>query len=308
MNAPQISVVMSVYNGERYLRSSVESILAQEGCEFEFIVIDDGSTDGSPAILTEYAARDARVRVITQENSGLTRALIRGCAEARGEFIARQDADDVSLPGRFAKQVEGLASMRAEIPFVSSWAQAIGPEGEVLSESCPASDSTAATKNLMDGSQGPCGHGTVMMRREAYRAVGGYRWQFYYGQDSDLWIRLAEHGGFAFIPEVLYQYRVTPESISLAFRPLQRQFGRIGRRCLQERQTGGDEASLLAEAAALRVVRGDERYAKKQSKAAGNFFIGSSLRSRRDPRAAKYLWRAIREEPWRLRYWLRLLK
>ena len=98
-----ISVVMSVCNGSDLLAKAVNSILSQEGVSLELIVVNDGSIDGSCAtILDEYARRDPRVRVIHQENTGLTRALIRGCAAARGQFIARQDSDDISLPGRLA--------------------------------------------------------------------------------------------------------------------------------------------------------------------------------------------------------------
>ena len=91
---------MSVYNGASNLAATMDSILSQEGVEFEFIVVNDGSTDATGEILDDYARRDNRVRVIHQENTGLTRALIRGCAAASGEFIARQDAGDVSLRGK----------------------------------------------------------------------------------------------------------------------------------------------------------------------------------------------------------------
>lgn len=306
MNSPLVSVVMSVYNGERYLPRAVESILNQERIEFEFLIIDDGSTDASPAILAEYAARDARVRVITQENQGLTRALIHGCSEARGEFIARQDADDVSATDRLAKQAEWLKQFDTQAVFVSCWAQAIGPEDEILCESRPPAESATATAGMLERLQGPCAHGSVMMRKDAYVAVGGYRWQFYYGQDSDLWIRLAEYGGLGFVPEVLYRYRMRPENISLGSRTLQSEYGRIGRECQRARQVGGDETPLLAEAATLRPARNGNPKAR-QAAAAGNYFIGSCLKARGDRRANKYLWRAIRNNPLMVRAWLRLL-
>ena len=92
---PSVSVIMSVYNGANHLVKSVESILVQEGVDFEFIIVNDGSTDESGEILEAFARRDNRIRVIEQENTGLTKALIRGCKEARGKYIARQDVDDV---------------------------------------------------------------------------------------------------------------------------------------------------------------------------------------------------------------------
>src|SRR6266496_3005617 len=109
-DSPDVSVVMSVYNGADHLRETIDSILAQEGVAFELIVVNDGSTDQSAKILEEYASRDKRVRVFQQENQGLTRSLIRGCSEARGKYIARQDAGDVSLTDRLVKQMNCLVA------------------------------------------------------------------------------------------------------------------------------------------------------------------------------------------------------
>src|SRR6056297_3621885 len=103
---PDVSVVMSVYNNADSLPAALESILSQEGVALEFIVIDDGSTDGSGTILDEAAARDPRLKVIHKQNEGLTKALIEGCAMASAPWIARQDADDLSLPGRLKAQLD----------------------------------------------------------------------------------------------------------------------------------------------------------------------------------------------------------
>jgi glycosyltransferase involved in cell wall biosynthesis len=105
IDSPDVSVVMSVYNDATYLCGAVESILIQEGVSFEFIIIDDGSTDGSGQILDEYAAKDSRIRVVRQQNRGLTRALIAGCAMARGKYIARQDSDD--FPRVVGRSIDG---------------------------------------------------------------------------------------------------------------------------------------------------------------------------------------------------------
>ena len=103
--APEVSVVMSAFNDAVTLPAALESILSQQGVELEFIVVDDGSTDGSAAILDEAARKDARLKVVHRPNAGLTRALIAGCALASAPWIARQDADDVSQPGRLADDV-----------------------------------------------------------------------------------------------------------------------------------------------------------------------------------------------------------
>src|ERR1700750_1417633 len=104
-NNPDISVVMSVYNGASQLGTTIDSVLNQEGASFEFVIVNDGSTDEVPQILETYARRDARVKVINQENQGITRGLIAGCAAAKGTYIARQDAGDISMPGRLAREL-----------------------------------------------------------------------------------------------------------------------------------------------------------------------------------------------------------
>ena len=101
---PTISVVMSVYNGADTLRDTVESVLSQEGVDFEFIIVNDGSSDASASILDDLAAADARIRLLHQANQGLTKALINGCALARGQYIARQDVGDYSLENRLLRQ------------------------------------------------------------------------------------------------------------------------------------------------------------------------------------------------------------
>src|SRR5262249_35406589 len=128
---PEVSVVMSVYNGASHLAATLDSIFSQKGLEFEFIVVNDGSSDKSGQILNDYAERDSRLRIIHQENSGLTRALIRGCDAARGEFIARQDVGDVSLPSRLKSQVD-LLRQHQDCVLVSCWTDMIGPQGEFL--------------------------------------------------------------------------------------------------------------------------------------------------------------------------------
>src|SRR5262245_39044227 len=124
---PEVSVVMSVYNGASHLAATLDSVLSQEGVELEFIVVNDGSTDKAGEILDDYARRDDRVRVIHQRNTGLTYALIRGCAAATGEFIARQDAGDVSLAGRLASQLD-VFKKNTKVVMTSCGSRFIGPE------------------------------------------------------------------------------------------------------------------------------------------------------------------------------------
>jgi glycosyltransferase involved in cell wall biosynthesis len=284
----------------------VESILAQADVQLELIVVDDGSTDGSGAMLDLLAKQDSRLRVIHQQNTGLTKALARGCAEARGEFIARQDADDVSLPGRLAQQAHMLRS-DATLSMVSCWAQAIGPGDERLWEIRRTSDPTEATDGLLNRRQGPPCHGTVMFRRSAYQAAGGYRWQFWFGQDSDLWLRLGDVGRLGYVPGSYYHFRIDENSISSRHRTVQNQFGELGHRCRACRLRGEPETALLGEAEWLRAVVINGRRGQGR-RGAGAYLIGRWLLRAGDPAAIRYLRRATTLEPWNVKAWLSLLQ
>jgi glycosyltransferase involved in cell wall biosynthesis len=217
MAQPQVSVVMSVCNGAATLRESVHSVLSQEGVDFEFIIVDDGSTDASAGMLDEFARADRRIRVIHQENRGLTRALIRGCAEASGKFIARQDCDDLSLPGKLNKELSAIEA-RPDAVLVSCGTRFVGPNGELLYEVSTAEGDATERLLTLDPQRlrGPAGHGSTLFRRDLFERVGGYREQFYFAQDLDLWTRLVEHGRYLVIPDVLYQVSVGLGSISSA--------------------------------------------------------------------------------------------
>lgn len=307
MGKVRVSVVTSVYNDARYLRQSLDSVLSQEGVDFELIIVNDGATDESPSILAEYAGRDARVRLIEQENAGLTSALIRACSQARGEFIARHDADDLSLPGRLSALADLLESERRAV-FVSSWGQNIGPEGEIVTEIRRPPEPETATRELLDTRTGPPAHGSVMFRREAYEKVGGYREQFYFGQDADLWLRLVEHGLIGYVPRFLYAARLRADSVTSLRGDVQKQFGDIGQACAAARREGRSEAELLAAAGRLRerIVSRAEAVPGGAGAAAMHYLIGSGLRRRGDARAAGYFWRAVKANPLHLRAWARL--
>src|SRR5437762_8108752 len=198
--AMKISVVMSVYNGAATLRETLNSIVAQTDRDFEIIVVDDGSTDETPNILREYT----NVQVIRQENAGLTRALIRGCGEARGEIIARHDCGDRSHPERLARQ---RALLRDGVVLTSSAVRYVGPRGEYL-YTVHANGDEVRNSLLHDSSKTIHAiphHGSAMFMRDAYEAAGGYRASFRYAQDLDLWIRIARIGKIAIANDELYE-------------------------------------------------------------------------------------------------------
>ena len=164
---------MSVYNGERYLREGIESILAQTFADFEFLIVDDGSTDGTWQVLTEYAARDSRIRLIrNSQNLGLTRSLNKGLSAAQGEYIARQDADDVSLPHRLEKQVVVLEH-DPRVVLVSGNIDLMDSEGHIWRRPRRnASPGMVAWLLLFYNYLG--GHSQVMFRRQMVVDLGGY--------------------------------------------------------------------------------------------------------------------------------------
>jgi glycosyltransferase involved in cell wall biosynthesis len=309
----KISVVMSVHNGAASLAATLESIFAQTETDFELIVIDDASTDDSPAILGRYADRDTRMRVVRyDENRGLTRSLIAGCAAARGTYIARHDAGDLSLPTRFAREAALLDATLLDpnvLAFVACWTEFVGPELEHLYVAKGTGRANAPT-NVIDATaeramlDGPAHHGCVMFRRDAYERAGGYRSEFYYGQDWDLWYRLAAVGKFQMVPEVLYRARVVPESISVEARHAQDELAELSLAALRARLASEPEEPLLARAANVVRVRGN----KTRARANGFYFIGEVLRRNGDPRARRYLRAAIAASPLTLKAWLRWLQ
>lgn len=234
--SPRVSVLMSVYNGARYLREAVDSILDQSFGDFEFIIVDDGSSDGTPAILDSYA--DPRiVRLHNETNIGLTRSLNKGLAAARGEYVARQDADDISLPERLAKQVAYL-DIERKITLVGTAHIEIDAEGKTLRTMVPLLKPAEIKDHLLY--QSCFCHGSVMMRLMAATSVGGYRESLSVTQDRDLWIRLADIYELANLPEPLYLLRITRSSISSRRRRLQREIGaQLTQMTLQQRQRAG---------------------------------------------------------------------
>lgn len=317
MEEPEVSVVVGVYNGLRTLSETLESILSQYGVRLELVIVDDGSTDGSGRLLNAYAAKEPRIRVVRQEHAGLTRALIRGCALARGEYIARQDVADISLPGRLRTQLDWLAA-RPGRTFVSCGMRMMGPRGEVLYDVPQDDGDVSRTLRAggpveLDGPPprrgvralaAPPGASSVF-RRAAYEKVGGYRAQFYFAQDLDLWVRLTEVGDYAVVPEILYQAAVGPDSISGRYRREQLELTRLIAESARLRRAGlGDEA-ILQQAAAIRPTSASR--ARRAARSRAMYFIGACLRKRRDPAAVEYFKLAIRENPLLLRAWWRLL-
>jgi glycosyltransferase involved in cell wall biosynthesis len=211
MNDPKISVVMPVWNGERYLREAVESILNQTFHDFEFIILDDGSTDRTPEILAEFAARDSRVRVIRLAHEGIVIALNRGVAEANAQWIARMDADDIARPERLARQWEALRK-NPEAVLCHTHIHIIGDRKYVT----PAGRfiRTKALLALRLCFQCPIVHPTVIFSKAAFIECGGYVPEERHAEDYGLWGRLLMTGEVIGCAEPLLDFRVHADSIS----------------------------------------------------------------------------------------------
>lgn len=208
---PRVSVILPVYNGESYLRPAIESVLTQSFDDLEVIAINDGSTDGSGEILESY--KDHRLHVFHQQNLGLALTLNRGLALARGEYVARQDADDISLPNRIESQVSYLDS-HPECGLLGTWSTIWEADRETRrGHRHPIGNGSLQLLGLFD-----CFfvHSSVMMRRSIALEVGGYPADPARNppEDFDLWSRIARRCAIANLPQVLLVYREIPGSIS----------------------------------------------------------------------------------------------
>lgn len=202
---------MPVYNASGYLREAVDSILGQTFGDFELIIINDGSTDDTDSILNRYVKLDSRVLVYHQENQGVIVALNRACRLARGEYIARMDADDISLPTRLERQLEYIET-RPQIGIVGTWIYTIDQNGSVKSAwRPPTKPKVLEWSNFF----GVCvSHPTVLMRKRVLEKLDFYRYGTAHIEDVDLWLRASPITEFGNVPEILFKYRAWEGSIS----------------------------------------------------------------------------------------------
>ncbi len=206
---PEITVLMSVYNAADDLKDSVESILNQTYSNFEFIIINDGSTDGSQEILEYYAKKDSRIILINQDNAGLTKALNNGIKVSRGRYIARQDCDDISYSKRLEKQIN-LMDADPSIVLCGGNCDDLYEDGSM--DEWGFYDSK--TLQRITFLKTPFAHSTIMMRSDICQSLGGYDERFKTSQDMDMWMRFAKKGNLAMIAEPIIQRKIMADSIS----------------------------------------------------------------------------------------------
>jgi len=213
--SPRVSVLMPVFNGGRYLAQAIESVQAQSFDDFELIIVDDGSTDGSAEKIADFAARDRRIRAYWKDNSGISQTLNRGIAEARGDWIARLDADDVMLPHRLERQM-AFISTDAEIVAAGSNYDIIDERGTRCATVRPLPRSLDELRRFLDAREPLIfTHPTMIFRREIASELGGYRPEYEPCEDTELFARMIAMRGVILIqPEVLTLYRVHAGAIS----------------------------------------------------------------------------------------------
>lgn len=209
MNKPVVSVLLPVYNGEKFIEQAVQSILDQTYRNFELMIIDDGSTDRTSAILDQF--HDSRIRRMRNtENVGLIRSLNSAAQEAQGTYLARMDADDISLPVRFAAQVEFLET-HPEIGVLGTALEQIDSHGRIISTlRLPHTHERIFWIFFFDTA---IVHATVMMRSAIFRSAGGYNDTFAHVEDTELWSRLLFTTRFANLQEVLYKRQLHNRSV-----------------------------------------------------------------------------------------------
>ncbi|HEY9639961.1 MAG TPA: glycosyltransferase family 2 protein [Coleofasciculaceae cyanobacterium] len=238
MSVPAVSVLLPVYNGDRYLAAAVESILTQTLTDFELLIIDDGSTDQSRKILAAYAAQDDRIRLVSRENRGLIATLNQMLDMAQGEFLARMDADDIALPDRLARQVEFL-QQHADYVCVGGAYDLIDPQGrKVLHLGMP--ETNAEIQQAILSGKTIINHPCAMIRRTALQKIGGYDESMMTVEDLDMLLRLGEIGLLANLQHTVLQYRFHRASVSAQKSEFQHQMAQEAcRRAWQRRGIAG---------------------------------------------------------------------
>jgi Glycosyl transferase family 2 len=211
MNEPLVSVTMVVCNAEKFLAEAIESILGQTLRDFEFIIVDFGSTDSSKAIVTRYLAKDTRIRFREIQNCALPEARNAACSLARGKFIAVMDADDIAVPERFSLQTQFMET-HPDVDYLGGATDWIDNAGRFLcSNNFPAENQAIATELM---TRCTFCHPTVLVRRSAFTSVGGYRRPFTFAHDYDLALRIIDTFRCANLEQVLLKYRIHTDQVS----------------------------------------------------------------------------------------------
>lgn len=208
-----ISVVMSVYNAEKYLEEAIDSILNQTYQDFEFIIVNDCSDDRCSAILKDYEKNFSKIKLLNNtKNIGLTKSLNKAIAVAKGEFIARMDADDISEENRFERQI-AFFKTHPDVDILGTYSNDIDEYGKVFRTRTTPVNHKDIVKMLPKLC--PISHPTVMFKKDSLAKIGFYNEKYRTSQDLEMWFRAAGAGlKFANIPEYLFKYRMDSEFLN----------------------------------------------------------------------------------------------
>ncbi len=233
---PLVSVVMCVYNDEKYLEKSIESILNQTFGNFEFIIVNDGSSDKTPEILNSYAQKDSRIKVFHKENSGTTASANFGIGKARGKYIARIDSDDISYPNRLQKEVETLEN-NPSVGLVGGGSHLINSDGKIVGVRNIKTKNPKRTllyRNIFQQSD-------VMFRKSVFDSHNGYREKFLNGEDYDMWLRISEVAKVIKLNDVLGQWRLNAGGYSFSRRKEQLDSDKVIKEFARQRRERGSD-------------------------------------------------------------------
>lgn len=210
---PTVSIIIPIYNGEKYLTESLISVLYQTYSAIEIIAVNDGSTDRSLEILQHLQKSDNRIVIIDQKNGGIVSALNAGIAQAKGKYIARMDADDISFIDRIEKQVQVLeADHKKRVALVTGGFEVIDENSEFMYREILPTESVDIKRLLYV--QNCIAHGSVMFRKDTFNKLGGYSANCGPTEDYELWTRMAAEGKFVALEDLIYRWRQNRRGIT----------------------------------------------------------------------------------------------
>lgn len=272
-----VSVIMSVYNSEKFLKESVASILNQTFSDFEFIIIDDCSTDNSLTIIKAFAEKDSRIKIIrNSENIGLTKSLNKALSLAKGKYIARMDADDIALPERFEKQVAFLET-HPSIFLLGTQVEYFNTDDNTRTYP-PRATSQAQIEQLLRSNRNPFAHPSIMFRNEPGIC---YREKFVYAQDFDLYLNLlSQNKQLANLPQVLLRYRLQPGSVSFSRRAQQELFRQKAFDFFVQRQKNGHDNYARFDAASILQPSAQGQLKALEAEIEGSFKLNQMAQAR----------------------------
>jgi glycosyltransferase involved in cell wall biosynthesis len=287
---PKVTVLMPAYNAGKYIAEAIHSVLNQSFTDFELLIVDDGSSDHTLSVIREFT--DARIRLLTQENEGVSVALNRGLKAAKGLYIARFDADDICFPQRLFRQVLFLDGHPTYL-IIGSDAEYISENGEHLFDfRCAGHSYREIRDNLYKFC--PFIHSAVMYRREAILKAGGYCRDAHNFEDYLLWVKLVDSGKWYNLPETLIKVRINPSSVTIDEQWRGKRFRRLKREIIRRGSVTKEEGEEL-----WRIIRSQET--KKIKEGAYHALCGKKFLAD-NYRPAKARWhvtRAIHANPFR---------